>query len=1706
MKFITLFIALILNMSALPAVASQDNNRIFLALSLQPFNPVGQRSCDNLLVLDQNFPMGVIDVEGIKTCRNQIKIIVRDLRVYKENGEVDKEVAKKVANLLAWDSLLIYWIYRIDSQDSEGNIFFAVQSASQALNHLKLAEANIATFALFQTLGAALYSKSQIFGEIAKFNEAYEYLLKIYSKLGEGIKGLTEHERTSLHAYSAYWLGIITLDKALFVDLEGGNAQAQHSELNRAAYNFLREASAIEPNNKARLGYVLALSEHVQKSYNFGLLAPVEIDTALVTDTPQYLAKQIERAAESAKNKQVQVWNLINQARTVSYKIKSVNSDVDKQAESLLDQAESISKTHGFRHYLVDIAVIRSEKALRFFDLDVLNEQGEILSEIISYLNKLSGENPSEMALWAGRYFSIVNVTGQVLLSNERHDDAKKFFSLLASQHVVSGALNLSALQIKDADYQTAIKTLISIRSEMTTSEKVVYSHNLSLAKHLSGDIQGAIDTLMEDNSPSDHSIAYQAALYALSHQHSLSVDLVKDHAGTGYGALSQSLIRTALSVYQVKTTNPKSGSILNTPQPLFSFAEVLVFNDDVEKVGFPYFYGQGEGLLKERATLVTGLRGGSLRFSTELSVKGAIVATSTENKITLWNANTGLPFRHLTNSSDVQHMDFLHEDKHLLVQSSDNLLTLWDLTTGEPIYTLPVNINIRKAYWLNRSNNTLFYLNSFGDFIAMDSHNPKISITIPAVKGGSIVALDEQGSRLFFSRSIYDGKGGFDDFLVSYDLEKNRVLHEISIKGKIRELSFVPYNQHLIVIRDMAPSNFDIKRKPDYQLGVWDLGDDFKETKSFSFDTTVSVLKNKGKELLLNDSDNRLLDLDSIQLKKMPDSRGLQILRLSANNTRAILHDISSGDIHVADYPSLRGTTRLKWQESDPSIAFYDEDSERLLVSSGYNRLHVWDMSTGQELHRRDQSPALKPTYINGNLIAVVDGVDDYLPENNQWGYFDEGQLNIKDLPVPEDVVNSNFHNDLQSFESGQHIYFTSGDKYGSQDRRVWRSDIGLATSELLPWTLEKEHIAAISEQKELLITEDGKRIVIRSLKDASKLKEIAITAESGGAESIKVSWVDLLNETIWVEHSNRLIGYDFNGAAKHRFVDELGSLIQIAGSEKSPYFFAGYEVSGSTLLRKINRKTGKVIQSDVLFNQVAKGMNLSSKSTYLLLSTTAGSIEFWSIRENKTLFSMYLLEGDTWVAIDSQGRFDTNNIDDMGFLAWRLPQEPLKSYPVDIFLRNFYEPRLIPRLLNDAPFSPIPDLSLINRWQPQVDIPTVISSENGKLSVEVKLAKGNWPLGDQAKAYDLRLFRNGQQVAVYPKDHGEVVFNNEGQRTVVFKDISLPNLVQGQQVVFTAMAFNGDGVKSETANYTYTQENPRDVNPPHAFVINVGIDHYSDSIWDLAFAGNDAKLLGDTLVNDLQRSNVFQSVQRQEIITQQGQLVDRNQLRKVFENLSIGSESGNKSTPDDTVIITWSGHGYVDEQGEFYLLTSEVGQGRENMDTVLEGAISATELSRWIEGVDVDRFILIIDACHSAAAVDGKEFKPGPMGNKGFGQLAWYKGMQILTASQANDVALESSLLEHGLLTYSLVSDGLVAELADFLPADGKLTASEWLKYGQKRVPEIYRILKSGNASALKTSRGVKRKNIPKVEKVQLPGLFDFYRGNNEVELRGH
>lgn len=205
---------------------------------------------------------------------------------------------------------------------------------------------------------------------------------------------------------------------------------------------------------------------------------------------------------------------------------------------------------------------------------------------------------------------------------------------------------------------------------------------------------------------------------------------------------------------------------------------------------------------------------------------------------------------------------------------------------------------------------------------------------------------------------------------------------------------------------------------------------------------------------------------------------------------------------------------------------------------------------------------------------------------------------------------------------------------------------------------------------------------------------------------------------------------------------------------------------------------------------------------------------------------------------------------------------------------------------------------------------------------------------------------------------------------------------------------------------------------------------------------------------------------------------------------------------------------------------------------ETMRARSISSDELSLWLRDVDAGQMTLIVDACYSTAAIEGSGFKPGPMGSRGLGQLAYDKGMRILTATQADNVAMELTAtsdgrpIRHGLLSYALVEKGLASGDADFRPLDKNIFMAEWLEFGATDVPKLFALMPKPaggvpltelQAAAIHPSKGarlvmqreladtgacgpVKRSALSRAQEQQ-PALFDFtHRGRDVLIMRKH
>lgn len=577
----------------------------------------------------------------------------------------------------------------------------------------------------------------------------------------------------------------------------------------------------------------------------------------------------------------------------------------------------------------------------------------------------------------------------------------------------------------------------------------------------------------------------------------------------------------------------------------------------------------------------------------------------------------------------------------------------------------------------------------------------------------------------------------------------------------------------------------------------------------------------------------------------------------------------------------------------------------------------------------------------------------------------------------------------------------------------------------------------------------------------------------------------------------------------------------------------------------------TASVVDSEITRIDLASGKRLAPLDHANVVSggflsgglfwavSAAGGLRVWDGRTGRVVVTTYFFTGERFFAMTPEGRYDTNLGADAKALRWLMADAPWQSLAPQTFMRDLYEPGLVRKVMECAEsrctpkLGDIPDLANLNRVFPEVRILGVIPGAGDTATVTVQAREGIDPGASNRKTrsgvYDLRLFRDGKLVRQLP-DLG--IARDEGKSLAQWRAATalVPGTTQQTFTVrvpggagavnFAAYAFNEDRVKGETASFVWKGRPALAVKRRRVVVVAIGVDRTHHPAWRLSYAANDANALSTALaaipdadvttialVSDGKRDDATKRNIRAVLLTLAGAGHDDNMAKLDAARVDLAKLK--PVGPDDTVIISFSGHGTTLAKSGFHLIPADAAPDAATGEPTSASMISAVELTAWLRQLDAGEIAMVIDACHSAASVDSEGFKPGPMGDPGLGQLAFDKGIRILAATQANDVALEDGAVGHGLLTFAL-GEGLPG------PADGDrngiVTLGEWLNYGVARMPGLSAELRAGKLKLAGSGpitarpRGVVWFDDPdaRLTRVQQPSLFDFTGTKGALELR--
>ena len=756
------------------------------------------------------------------------------------------------------------------------------------------------------------------------------------------------------------------------------------------------------------------------------------------------------------------------------------------------------------------------------------------------------------------------------------------------------------------------------------------------------------------------------------------------------------------------------------------------------------------------------------------------------------------------------------------------------------------------------------------------------------------------------------------------------------------------------------------------------------------------------------------------------PDGHSLAVTYMQSQGTQMIGR-LPSSELKIWDVASGREIQTLMLSTS-PVEAGFSSDGHVLATVASQGEISLWDVASGKRLQMLSSSPAQTANPFP-NLGSMPNP-----------GNVKRGQIpNIANMPNMADLtaMMTNVLGTMTAGTMGRNVTSVSF----SPDGKILASGGVESKSNLDAATLMGQ---ATGNQKR------SKNQKPPSSDDFLKNIKVETTGQI-------VLWNAATGQQVGIikGHGKGITDVVFSRDAK---------LIASAGTDNTIKI---WDVGSQRELRTLTGHTANI-----------ESMDFSPDGKLLASASDDGSTFLWDTATGEHILTLISLDdGGEWMVVTPEGLFD-GTPQSWNQILWRYNQDTFNVAPVEWFFNEFYYPGLLADVFAGKRPHVAQDVSKKDRRQPIVKLSIdgdsateTVSTRTVKVRVEITDAAADKDHTQGSGARDLRLFRNGSLIKVW---HGDAL---KGQSAASLEEEI--SVIAGANRL-TAYAFNSDNVKSKDANLLLTgSESLKRAGT--AWVIAVGVNEYANSQYNLKYAVADAQSFAQELTRQQAPIGRFDHLEVVPLLNDQA---TKANILSALRRLSGAAEPPTlkagpfdrlkRAEPEDAVIIYFAGHGTAQGQ-RFYLLPHDLGYAgdRNALDEsglkgILSHSISDQELEDAVEGLAAGSMLMVIDACNSGQALEAEEKRRGPMNSKGLAQLAYEKGMYILTAAQSYQAALEAAQLGHGLLTYALVEEGLKTGAADVEPKDGVVSAREWLDFATERVPRM-------QEEKMKQSRGL-------------------------------
>jgi WD40 repeat protein len=1018
--------------------------------------------------------------------------------------------------------------------------------------------------------------------------------------------------------------------------------------------------------------------------------------------------------------------------------------------------------------------------------------------------------------------------------------------------------------------------------------------------------------------------------------------------------------------------------------------------------------------------------------LSIGFSPDGKMLASGSEDKtIRLWDVASGAELRALRgHSSYVRAVAFSPDGKTLASGGSDDPIRLWDVASGTELRALTGHSEAVSSVAFSPDGKTLA---SGGSNMVIRLWDVASGTELRTFKGHSHIV----NSVVFTPDGKTLASGSSDKTIKLWDVASGAELSTLTgHSARVNSVAFAPNGKTLasgstdktIRLWDVA-SGAELRALTDSPQGVESVAfsPDGKMLASGSEDKTIRLWNVvSGTELrTLMGHDGYVWDVAfSPDGKTVASGSGDKTVRL---------WQVASG----AELRALTGHS-----ERINRVAFSD-DGKTLASSGGDDKtIRLWAVDSGTDLRvLRGHSAYVRSIAFSPDGKKLASGSDD--KTIRLWDTVSGAELRAF-TGHSQSVASVAFSPDGKTLASGSYdATIKLWDVASGAELRAFKAHSDRVNS--IAFSPDGKTLASGSSDRSIKLWDLASGAELRSLSGHTSFV-YSVAFSSDGKTLVSGSWDETVR--LWDVES----GAERRALATHsEMIDEVA-----LSPDGKTLAFGSYE----TTIGLWDLTSGAGLRPLKGHSQSVYSVAFSPNGKILASGSSDRTIRLWDIASGAELASLISLDETDWLVATPDGLFDGSPAA-WSKMIWLARPNSYDFVPVEAYFGDFFHPALLTEILQGKSPKPRLDISEKDRRQPGVRLLPTLSSDSGRshaarnltLKIDVAEAAADKEYKRGSGAKDVRLFRNGSLVKVWRDD---VL---KGQSTASL-ELSVP-IIAGENR-FTAYAFNHDNVKSPDATLIVTGADSLK-RLGTAYILVVGVNMYKDQQYNLKYAVADAQEFSAEVKF---RQEALKQYEKIEVIP----IYDKDATKQnIVSALKLFSEGASvrlalnapeglkriaKAEPEDAVIVFFAGHGTA--KGErFYLLPHDfIGATEVQLKT---SALSDIELNELLEQVGAGKLLMVIDACQSGQALGGEKEGRGPMNSKGLAQLAYDKGMYILTAAQSYQAALEVSRTQsgkaigHGLLTFALL-EGLTRATKD---AEGRISERNWMNYAVNQVP---------------------------------------------------